>query len=395
MIQTPPIKSEEMETAVLVALINKEQPAYKAKEYLDELAFLAQTLNIEAIEQFTQKIPHPDIRTFVRKGKIEEIREFTEAKNVKYIIFDDELSPRHVRNLEQEFKGKIVLDRSLLILEIFSYRAQTAQARTQVDLARNQYILPRLTGMWTHLSRQRGGIGQRGAGEKEIETDRRIVNNQIKLLKDKLRKIEKQGETRSKQRHRMVRVALVGYTNVGKSTLMRLLTKADVFAENKLFATVDATIRRVQWGQMPFLLTDTVGFIRKLPTLLIECFKSTLSEIVEADILLHVVDVSHPAFEDHIKVVEQTLDDIGASNKPSILVCNKIDAYKDNMIVGDNYLICPPSLTELRDSYLDNEKHRAIFISAAQKENIEELRSVMQEMIAGVHGEIYPNYLPN
>jgi GTP-binding protein HflX len=385
------------ETAVLVGLITPYQPVNKSKEYLDELAFLAETLEITSLKVFTQKTDRPDQRTFVKKGKLQEIIDYVLLKNVELIIFDDELSPAHIRNIERALKeagcSARVVDRSLLILEIFSYRAQTAQARTQVELARYQYMLPRLTRMWSHLERQRGGTGTRGgAGEKEIETDRRIIKNKIALLKEKLAEIEKQSLTRRKSRAEMVRVALVGYTNVGKSTLMRLLSKENVFAENKLFATVDSTVRRVTWQNIPFLLTDTVGFIRKLPTTLIESFKSTLAEIVDAHILLHVVDVSHPSYEEHIEVVNKTLVDIKANNKTVITIFNKIDAYSNDLVVGENYLICPPSLEELRDSYLVNNKD-AVFISAGKKVNIDALKELMMQKIKAEHLRIYPNYL--
>jgi GTP-binding protein HflX len=393
MIEHNTIKSE---TAVLVTLVNQNQPLHKAEEYLSELAFLAETLGIETKKSFYQKLDSPDTNTFVGTGKLAEIKAYVKAHQIDTIIFDDELSPRHVRNLERELEcekeGIAIFDRSTLILEIFKYRAQTAQAKTQVELARYQYLLPRLTRMWTHLSRQRGGIGQRGAGEKEIETDRRLVRDRIALLKEKLKKIEQQDQTRRKERDKIVRVALVGYTNVGKSTLMRLLTKADVFAENKLFATVDATVRKVKWEGIPFLLTDTVGFIRKLPTTLIESFKSTLQEVVEADVLVHVVDISHPAFEEHIRVVNQTLLEIKAANKPTLLVFNKIDQHKADLQIGRNYIIYPPSLEELKASYLAKDEKNTVFISAAQNENIAELRTKVLELIAKRHFQIYPNY---
>ena len=384
------------ETAVLVGIVNQTQTLQKSQEYLDELEFLAETLGIQCVKRFTQRLDTPDTTTFVRKGKIEEIQEYMESKEIDTVIFDDELSPRHVRNIGREFENKQVFDRSTLILEIFKHRAQTAQASTQVELARYQYLLPRLTNMWTHLSRQRGGVGQRGAGEKEIETDRRIVRDRITLLKERLKKIEMQDETRRKQRYKVVRVSLVGYTNVGKSTLMQLLSGSDVFAENKLFATVDSTVRKVFWEGIPFLLSDTVGFIRKLPTMLIESFKSTLKEIVEADVLIHVVDISHPAFEEHIKVVQETLKELGASDKPTLLVFNKIDAYTHDVNVGQNYLVCPPTLEELKESYLGTDSKNTVFISAAKEENIEELKEKLIELIAARHFQIYPNYVrPN
>ncbi len=381
------------ETAVLVGIVNQKQNSQKSQEYLDELEFLAETLGIQCVKRFTQQLDTPDTTTFVRSGKIEEIRSYMESKEIDTVIFDDELSPRHVRNIGREFENKQVFDRSTLILEIFKHRAQTAQASTQVELARYQYLLPRLTNMWTHLSRQRGGVGQRGAGEKEIETDRRIVRDRITLLKERLKKIEMQDETRRKQRHKMVRVSLVGYTNVGKSTLMTILSGSDVFAENKLFATVDSTVRKVFWEGIPFLLSDTVGFIRKLPTMLIASFKSTLQEIVEADVLIHVVDISHPAFEEQIKVVQETLKELGAADKPTLLVFNKIDAYTNDVQVGHNYLVCPPTLEELKESYLGSDTKNTVFISAAKEENIEELKEKLVELIATRHFQIYPNYV--
>jgi GTP-binding protein HflX len=394
MIERTEIKSD---TAVLVGIITPQQPVNKSKEYLDELAFLAETLEIKTLKVFTQKLDRPDQRTFVKKGKLQEIMDYVKLKSVELIIFDDELSPAHIRNLERTFKEEgcaaRVVDRSLLILEIFSFRAQTAQARTQVELARYQYMLPRLTRLWSHLERQRGGTGTRGgSGEKEIETDRRIIKNKIAQLKEKLTDIEKQSITRRKSRAEMVRVALVGYTNVGKSTLMRLLSKENVFAENKLFATVDSTVRRVTWNNIPFLLTDTVGFIRKLPTTLIESFKSTLAEITDAHILLHVVDISHQSFEEQIEVVKKTLADIKATDKIIITIFNKIDAYSNDVVVGNSYLICPPSLEELRESYLVNNQD-AVFISAAGKTNIDLLKNLIFEKVKAEHLRIYPNYL--
>ena len=384
----------EAETAVMVALINKEQPEEKVVEYLDELAFLAQTLGLDVVKSFTQRLDKPDVRSFVGSGKLDEIKTFIQAEDVKVIIFDDDLSPSQLRNLERDLKVKIY-DRSLLILDIFLERAQTAQAKTQVELARSSYLLPRLTRMWTHLERQRGGTGTRGgAGEKEIETDRRMIRNQITVLKKKLEKIEKQNEVQRKSRQSVVRVALVGYTNVGKSTLMRLLTKADVLAEDKLFATVDATVRKVVLDRIPFLLSDTVGFIRKLPTHLIESFKSTLAEVLEADVLLHVVDVSHPYFQDQMETVDQTLAEIGATDKPTILVFNKIDQYKhlDEELLEemDNP---PPTIDDLKRTYMNKEDHDAVFISATEKQNMDEFREVLLEKVKKRHFQIFPNYL--
>ena len=328
---------EKNETAVLVAVQTQKQTAEQTKEYLDELAFLADTSKIDTLHTFTQKLEKPDNKTYVGKGKMQDIIAYVIDKDVDLVIFDDDLSPIQVRNIEGEFEKFLkevkVLDRSSLILSIFAMRAQTVQASTQVELAQQQYILPRLTRMWSHLSKQRGGVGMRGPGEKELETDRRIANDRIVFLKEKLKLIDKQSFTQRKNRDRMVRVSLVGYTNVGKSTLMQRLSKADVFAENKLFATVDATVRKVTFDNVPFLLSDTVGFIRKLPTKLIESFKSTLDEVREADILLHVVDISHPNYQEQIDVVNSTLAEIGAGDKPTILVFNKIDLFLNLLYV--------------------------------------------------------------
>lgn len=389
-----------VETAILVALIHKRQPQDRAKEYLEELAFLANTAGVETLAWFTQKVDHPDRRTFIGKGKLEEIQAYVTAHAVNRVIFDDDLSPSQLKNLENELKVRIY-DRSLLILEIFMNRAQTAQARTQVELARYQYLLPRLTRMWTHLERQRGGTGTRGgSGEKEIETDKRVIRDQITLLKEKLKKIDIQNATQRKSRTDIVRVALVGYTNVGKSTLMNLLSKSDVFAENKLFATVDATVRKINYLNIPYLLSDTVGFIRKLPTTLIESFKSTLDEVREADILIHVVDVSHPSFEEHIEVVNATLADIKAADKPVILVFNKIDQYhpevEQNELDGEKISeaeVVKASLEQLKSSYLNKNQFATVFISATQRENIDELREIIGQKVKEKHLMIYPNYL--
>ncbi|MBO6762203.1 MAG: GTPase HflX [Roseivirga sp.] len=385
---------KEDDRAVLVALVNREQPEDTVVEYLDELAFLAETMGLNVVKSFTQKMDKPDVRSFVGKGKLEEIQTYIKAEEIEVIIFDDDLSPSQLRNLEKELKVKIY-DRSLLILDIFLKRAQTAQAKTQVELARSAYLLPRLTRMWTHLERQRGGTGTRGgAGEKEIETDRRAIRNQITVLKGKLEKIEKQNAVQRKSRGTIVRVALVGYTNVGKSTLMRLLTKADVLAEDKLFATVDSTVRKVVLDQIPFLLSDTVGFIRKLPTHLIESFKSTLAEVLESDILLHVVDVSHPNFEDQMATVNQTLIDIGATDKPTILVFNKIDqlkiVYEE---VREEMNNPPPTLDELKNTYIGKGEDSSVFISATNKTNMEEFKEVLMEKVKKRHFTIFPNYL--
>lgn len=382
-------------TAVMVALITKGQPEEKVVEYLDELAFLAETLGLEVVKSFTQRMERPEVKTFVGKGKLEEIKTYIKAEDVKTIIFDDDLSPSQLRNLERELEVKIY-DRSLLILDIFLYRAQTAQAKTQVELARSKYLLPRLTRMWTHLERQRGGTGTRGgSGEMEIETDRRIVRNQIDVLKKKLEKIEMQNAVQRKSRTNIVRVALVGYTNVGKSTLMRLMTKADVLAENKLFATVDSTVRKVAIDDIPFLLSDTVGFIRKLPTHLIESFKSTLDEVREADILLHVVDVSHPYFQDQMETVNQTLIDLGAADKPTIIIFNKIDKLVEslNPEIEEEMEHPPMTLERLKKTYLNAEGESVVFISAEKKENIAEMREVIFEKVKKQHMTIFPNYL--
>ncbi len=394
----------KQETAVLVALITPNQTAEQANEYLEELAFLAETSGAETVKAFTQKLEKPDIRTFVGKGKLEEIKAFVITEGIDMVIFDDELTPSQVRNLERELEVKI-LDRPLLILNIFSLRAKTAQAKAQVELAQYQYILPRLTRMWTHLSKQKGGIGMRGPGETELETDRRIVRDKIALLREKLEKIEKQSATRRKNRSNMVRVALVGYTNVGKSTIMQLLSKSDVFAEDKLFATVDSTVRKVVIDQIPFLLTDTVGFIRKLPHTLVECFKSTLDEINEADILMHVVDVSHPACHEQIDIVNSTLAEIGAADKPTLMVYNKVDALPDTYMDDAPVEEDGEREMEVQEDpvWINLRKFRQngaattdkVFISALKKHNIQELRSVVHELTAEKHYQIFPNYLKN
>lgn len=409
---------KEAETAVLVALITQKQTADQTKEYLDELAFLAETSGVKTVKSFTQKLDRPDTRTFVGKGKLEEIQQFILTNSVDTIIFDDDLTPSQVRNLENSFKDVKVLDRSLLILNIFAMRAQTAQARVQVELAQYQYMYPRLTRMWSHLTSQKGGVGMRGPGETELETDRRIVKDRISFLKEKLAKIDKQSQTRRKERDRLVRVALVGYTNVGKSTLMRTMAKADVFAENKLFATVDSTVRKVTLGNIPFLLTDTVGFIRKLPTMLIEAFKSTLDEVREADILVHVVDVSHPLFEEQISVVQSTLADIGAADKPTVLVFNKMDRFEpkaewieaampvededDHSFSADQPMQVAEiplavqrrtALDFLRKTYLTQRADHVVFISAETGENISELRELLYSLVQEKHYYIYPNWV--
>lgn len=378
--------------AILVALAEKDRPEL-TDEHLEELAFLAETAGIETVKRFVQKLPHPDVRTFVGKGKLEEIKQVVNSKSVDNVIFDDDLSPSQLRNLEKEFNAgddkelKVrVYDRSLLILDIFLMRAQTAQARTQVELAMNQYLLPRLTRMWTHLERQRGGTGTRGgSGEREIETDRRNIRYRITLLKEELEKIDKQRQTQRKSRSNVVRVALVGYTNVGKSTLMNLLSKSTVMAENKLFATVDSTVRKVVIGDIPFLLSDTVGFIRKLPHHLIESFKSTLDEVREADILLHVVDVSHPFHDNHIEVVKNTLAELGAGDITTILVLNKIDLLEKN---EDSV-----NVEELSGYYREHGFDKVVFISAHRKDNIKALKKMLFEEVKKKHLKIFPNYI--
>jgi len=385
---------KKTEKAILVAVHTPQQSHEQTQEYLAELSFLAETAHLEVVKSFVQNLDQIHPKTFIGKGKVLEIADFVKNNNIENVIFDDDLTPSQVKNLEEALKCKI-LDRSLLILHIFALRAKTAQAKTQVELAQYQYILPRLTRMWSHLSKQKGGIGMRGPGEKELETDRRIVKDKIALLKEKLKHIEKQSDTRRKSRQDKVRVALVGYTNVGKSTLMNLLAKEEVFAENKLFATVDSTVRKVVINQIPFLLTDTVGFIRKLPTTLIECFKSTLDEIVEADILLHVVDISHPAFEEQIEVVNKTLLEIGAINKKVIMVFNKVDALKEKLYQEDlqnQTEQADISLDEIKRYYQDKFNNQALFISATKKENIQLLKEVLFEAVREKYLQIYPNY---
>ena len=381
------------ERAVLVGLITPSQDEHKSKEYLDELAFLTETSGATPVRRFSQRLDYPHPRTFVGEGKLAEIKTFlTDNPDVGMVIFDDELSPKQLRNIEKELAVKI-LDRTILILDIFAKRAQTANAKIQVELAQCQYMLPRLTRLWTHLERQRGGIGMRGPGETQIETDRRIILAKISLLKEELKSIDKQKATQRKNRGKMVRVALVGYTNVGKSTLMNVLSKSDVFAENKLFATLDTTVRKVVIENLPFLLTDTVGFIRKLPTNLIESFKSTLDEVREADLLVHIVDVSHPNFEDQYDVVNATLADITKEAKPTILVFNKIDAFtytpKDaddlSPKVRENY-----SLEELQKSWTAKLNDDCIFISARDKENTDALKTLLYDKVKQIHITRFP-----
>ena len=391
----PDTHSTEIPTpiAVLIGVINKKQNEALAYEYLDELAFLASTYGVETKKLFTQKLEKADKATFIGKGKLSEVKTFIVENKIDIVIFDDELTPSQQRNLEKELGVKI-LDRTTLILEIFSQRAQTAHAKTQVELAQMQYLLPRLTGMWTHLERQRGGTGTRGgAGEKEIETDRRIARDKIAQLKEDLKIIDKQMATQRKNRGEFVRVALVGYTNVGKSTIMNMISKSEVFAENKLFATLDTTVRKVTIDNLFFLLCDTVGFIRKLPTQLVESFKSTLDEVREADVLLHVVDISHPNFEDQINVVRQTLIDIGAGDKPTILIFNKIDAFK--YIKKDEDDLTPVtkenlSLEDLKKTWMSNLDQTCLFISAQNKENTNEFKKTLYDVVKEIHVKRFP-----
>ena len=386
-------KEHIYETAVLVGLITKDQDEEKLTEYLDELEFLAYTAGATVERRFTQKMAQPDSKTFVGKGKMEEIRDFVKENEISTIIFDDELSPSQLKNLEREIEEVKILDRTNLILDIFAQRAQTSYARTQVELAQYEYLLPRLTRMWTHLERQRGGIGMRGPGETEIETDRRIVRDRISLLKDKLKTIDKQMATQRNNRGKMVRVALVGYTNVGKSTLMNTLSKSEVFAENKLFATLDTTVRKVVIGNLPFLLTDTVGFIRKLPTQLVESFKSTLDEVREADLLVHIVDISHESFEDHINSVHNILQEIDARQKPMIMVFNKIDNFsyekkdEDDLTPATRKNI---SLEEWEKTWMAKSKYPTIFISALTKKNFQNMKKLIYDEVLKIHISRFP-----
>ncbi len=384
------------ETAVLVAVASDNIEPQRVEEYLDELEFLIDTAGATPVKRFIQRLHKPDTRTYVGTGKLDEIMQYVKAEGISIVVFDDELSPSQIRNIEQVLECKI-LDRTNLILDIFARRARTSHSKTQVELAQYQYLLPRLTRMWTHLSKQRGGVGMRGPGEKEIETDRRIIRDRISLLKQKLIEIDRQQEVQRKNRKDLVRVALVGYTNVGKSTLMNLLSKSEVFAENKLFATLDTTVRKVVFDNLPFLLSDTVGFIRKLPHGLVESFKSTLDEVRESDLLLHVVDISHPEFEQQIDVVKQTLSEIGASDKPVIMIFNKIDAY--SFVVKEEDDLTPKtrenySLDELKDSWMAKENAPAIFISAKKKLQVDLLKQKMFDDVRQIHMARYPNYLP-
>ncbi len=383
-------KIRKEEKAVLVGLIQKEQTPDQVREYLDELAFLAETAGATTLERFTQRLPHPDSRTFVGKGKLEEIKQYVASRDINVVIFDDELTGSQISNIEKEVKCRVI-DRSDLILDIFASRARTAQAKVQVELAQYQYILPRLKGMWTHLERQGAGIGSRGPGETEIETDRRIVKDKIALLRGRLKEIDKQSITQRKERGEFIRVALVGYTNVGKSTLMNVLSKSDVFAENKLFATLDTTTRKIVYENTPFLLSDTVGFIRKLPHHLVESFKSTLDEVREADILLHVVDVSHPLYEDQIGVVNHTLQELKAFDKPILTIFNKLDLYES--VTFDEWLeddVKQELLLELKEKWDRATGNNCVFVSALEKKNIDALREIILTKVRELYLIRYP-----
>lgn len=390
----------EQERAILVGLITPKQPAEKLQEYLEELRFLAETAGAVTIDTFSQRLDHPHPATFVGTGKLEELKSYVGENQIDMVVFDDELSPSQLRNIEREFNPDPlqatvkVLDRTNLILDIFAQRATTSYARTQVELAQYQYLLPRLTRMWTHLERQKGGIGLRGPGESQIESDRRAMRNQIQILKENLKTIDRQMAQQRANRGELVRVALVGYTNVGKSTLMNLIAKSEVFAENKLFATLDTTVRKVVLENLPFLLSDTVGFIRKLPHQLVESFKSTLDEVREADLLLHVVDIAHPQFEEHYHTVNETLSDIGAGDKPVLIVFNKIDAYRPKE--RDEFDLSPVqkdelTLEELEQTWMAKMKpNRCVFISAVKKTHIDEFRQTLYETVKGIHQKRYP-----
>lgn len=384
-------KEFNAERVVLVGIINQGQDENKVEEYLDELAFLARTAGARPVKKFTQQLGKPDTKTLIGSGKLNEIKEFNKKNKVDTVIFDEELTPSQLRNVEKLMKSK-VMDRTNLILDIFAKRAKTAHAKTQVELAQYEYLLPRLTGMWTHLERQRGGIGTRGPGEREIETDRRIVRDKIARLKKQLAKIDKQKATQRKNRGKLVRVALVGYTNAGKSTLMNVLSKSEVFEENKLFATLDTTVRKIAIGNLPFLLTDTVGFIRKLPHSLVESFKSTLDEVREADILLHVVDISHGGFQEQIQVVNQTLREIGAGDTPTYVVFNKIDLYENGNPDGDTEESDEKlkAYNDLKNSWIAKSNNSNMFISAKNKTNIQELRETLYHEVKKIHVQRYP-----
>ena len=388
----PIITKHRPETVILIGIIDQHQDAAEVEEYLRELAFLTKTAGAVPERTFVQRLDYPNPRTFVGSGKLAEIRDYVHNNEIDLVVFDDELSPSQLRNIERELKCRI-LDRTNLILDIFARRAQTAHAKTQVELAQYEYLLPRLTGMWTHLERQRGGIGLRGPGETEIETDRRIIRDKIAKLKEDLKRIDKQKSVQRKNRGKMVRVALVGYTNVGKSTLMNVLSKSDIFAENKLFATLDTTVRKVVIGNLPFLLSDTVGFIRKLPHTLVESFKSTLDELRESDILLHVVDISHPNFEEQIGIVNQTLLEIEVRNKPTYIVFNKTDAFR--YTVKDEDDLSPPgseniSLDDLKKTWMAKSNGQCVFISAKNQSNIREIRELIYNKVKKIHSRRYP-----
>jgi GTPase len=385
------------ERAILIGVTSKIQDADQLNEYLEELAFLAETAGAITVKRFIQKLDHPDSKSYVGKGKLQEIIEYIKTHDIQIAIFDDELTPSQIRNIDSIIGCK-VLDRTNLILDIFASRARTAQSKVQVELAQYRYLLPRLTRMWTHLEKQRGGIGMRGPGESEIETDRRVIRDKLARLKEKLVEIDKQSVIQRKRRTEIVRVALVGYTNVGKSTIMNLLSKSDVFAENKLFATLDTTVRKIVWDQIPFLLSDTVGFIRKLPHDLVESFKSTLDEVREADILVHVVDISHSNFEEHIQVVSETLQELGAKDKPTLMVFNKTDAY--TFIEKEEFDLTPVtrenlSLDELKRSWMSKLEGTPVFISALEKNNIQELRAALSGLIKQIHFVRYPHNMPS
>lgn len=386
-------KKLDYEKVILVGIITQNQDEIQSKEYLDELEFLTYTAGGEVVKRFTQKIDTPNPKTFIGSGKMQEVQNFIQENEISSVVFDDELTPAQQNNIEKILQIK-VLDRTTLILDIFAQRAQTSYARTQVELAQYQYLLPRLTGLWTHLERQRGGIGMRGPGETEIETDRRIVRDRISLLKKKLETIDKQMATQRSNRGAMVRVALVGYTNVGKSTLMNVVSKSEVFAENKLFATLDTTVRKVVIGNLPFLLSDTVGFIRKLPTQLVEAFKSTLDEVREADLLLHIVDISHPNFEHHIESVNQILTEIQSANKPTIMVFNKIDAYTHLEIAPDDLLTERTSrhftLDDWKQTWMNKMSGDALFISATEKKNMDFFRQKVYDKVREIHITRFP-----
>ncbi|HEY0271911.1 MAG TPA: GTPase HflX [Chitinophaga sp.] len=389
MIEKKQVVAEE-ERAIIVGVITKDQTERQLQEFLDELAFLAETAGATAVKRFTQRLAHPDRATFVGKGKLEEIKAYVQGRHISLVIFDDELTGSQIANIEKVLNVKVI-DRSDLILDIFARRARTAQAKVQVELAQYQYILPRLRGMWSHLERQGGGIGSRGPGETEIETDRRIVKDKIALLRKRLEEIDKQSLTQRKERGEFIRVALVGYTNVGKSTIMNLLSKSEVFAENKLFATLDTTTRKVVFDQTPFLLSDTVGFIRKLPHHLVESFKSTLDEVRESDILLHVVDISHPQYEDQVEVVNRTLQELKAFDKPTIMIFNKMDLYEQNTF--DEWLaddVKQDILHQLKESWENRTHGNCVFIAAVEKRNVEELRQTILDKVTALYSKKYP-----